>query len=187
MRFRVPPLARLAGVLCLGAALSGCASGARTGAMTPELSPSGVINQNSPLRGAVQIGSVTGGSETNPLWKSKVSNDNFRSALEQALQLYTMTAADRPRFVLDAELVELKQPFAGFDMTVTASVHYRLRVQDSQQIVMDEVIATPYQAKFGDALLGYERLRLANEGAVRENITAAMQKLVNIAGTLPTS
>jgi len=192
MRIRVLPIVRIAAVLCLGAALSACvsgvrSSGARAGAMTPALSPGAVITETSPLHDAVQIGRVTGGSTTNAMGKSQVSNETFRTALEQALVLHTMAADDRPRFILSAELISLAQPSVGVNATVTASVHYRLQAVGSERVVMDDVIATPYTATIGDAIIGVERLRLANEGAMRENISTVMQKLVSISGTLPTS
>jgi hypothetical protein len=185
MRVRIPRICRIASVLCLGISLAACATGARTGAMTPALAPNALISEASPLRNAVQVGSVTGGSETNPLWKSKVSDDSFRTALDQALQLHTMAAGERPRFILNAELISLDQPFAGFDMTVTAKVRYLLLAQDTQKVLMEEVVETPYTAKLSDAFLGMERLRIANEGAMRENITAIMQKLAAAAKSSP--
>jgi hypothetical protein len=180
---------RVALILGLGITLSACVSGARSGAMTPALAPSALISEASPLHNAIQVGSVTGGSETNPLWKSNVSDANFRTALEQALLLHTMAAGDPAHFILNAELISLDQPFMGFDMTVTAKVRYRLLVQRSQQVLLEEVVNTPYTAKLGDSLLGSERLRLANEGAMRENIAAFVQKLLDASksGSLLTS
>src|SRR6266568_3882619 len=103
---------------------AGCASGARTDAMTAAVSPGTIVADASPLRGAFRVGTVTGGNETNPLWKSNVSNENFRAALEQSLALHAMTARDQGRYLVNAELVSLDQPFGGFDLTVTAKVHY---------------------------------------------------------------
>jgi len=193
MRVRVPPIVLIAAVVCLSATLSACVSGvrsspARSGAMTPTIAPGGVITETSPLRNAIQVGSVTGGNFTNPMSRSQVSNGDFRTALQQALELHTMAAGDQPRFILSADL-SLAQPTAnrGLNPTVTAGVHYRLLVPGSDRVVMDEYIATPYTATLGDAIIGVERLRMANEGAMRENISALMQKLVSIAATLPTS
>jgi hypothetical protein len=63
-------------------------------------------------------------------------------------------------------------------MTVTAKVRYTVMAGDSPGAKFDETIETPYTAKLSDAFLGIERLRLANEGAIKENIKAFIAKLV---------
>lgn len=160
---------------------SGCASGARTGAMTVAASPDTIIGDSSPLHSVIQVGTVTGGNETNPLWKSNVSNENFRAALEQSLALHAMKAPDRGRYIVNAELVSLDRPFGGFDLTVTAKVHYTVVATGSQAVKLDTVMETPYTANFSDAFMGVERLRLANEGAMHQNIDAIIKRLIDAA------
>jgi len=158
--------------------MSGCASGARTGAMVAEVTPDTLITDSSPVRSAIQIGNVGGGSKTNPLWKSEVSNENFRAALEQSLALHTMFATGSGKYTLNAEMVSLDQPFAGFDITVTAQVHYTLVSAADGSTKLDETVTTPFTATMGDSLLGVERLRLANEGAIKTNINGIIAKIV---------
>jgi hypothetical protein len=43
---------------------------------------------------------------------------------------------------------------------------------------MDQTVLTPYTANFSDAFVGMGRLRLANEGAMRENIREIISRLV---------
>jgi hypothetical protein len=102
----------------------------------------------------------------------------FRAALEQSLALHALTAPDPGRYLVNAELVSLDQPFGGLDLTVTAKVHYTVVAIASQAVKLDTTIESPYTAQFGDALLGTERLRLANEGAMRENIAALIKRLI---------
>jgi hypothetical protein len=165
-------------ILVLGFGLSGCASGARTGAMTTGVTPDSIIAPNAPVRNAIVVGDVTGGSETSPIWKSEVSTENFRAALEQSLQLNVMLALKTGRYRLDAELLDLEQPFAGFDMEVTAHIHYKITELASNRVVFDETIVTPHTTDMSDAFLGVERLRLANEGAVRDNIHTLIAKII---------
>jgi hypothetical protein len=166
-------------VLVLGLSLlAGCASGARPGAMTVAVSPETIVDASSPVYGAIQVGTVTGGSETSPLWLSEVSTADFKTALQQSLALNALVAARDPRYVLNAELVELDQPWAGFNLEVNAKIHYVLRTVPGERTAFDETITLPYTANFSDALFGVERLRLANEGAVRQNISALINRLV---------
>ena len=179
---RVKANCRLNTVACVAVALllGACASGARTGAMTVPVSGDTLISATSPAYNAIDIGSVTGGSETSPLWKSKVSSENFRDALQQSLELHAMAGMGHGRYVLNAELLDLDQPTIAFNSTVTATVHYTLIANQDQSTKFDETIKTPYTASFSDAFVGTERLRLANEGAIRENIEALMKKLIGV-------
>jgi hypothetical protein len=167
----------LAGCIAL-AGLAACASGARTGAMTAPVAPDQIVADNSPIKKAIAVGTVTGGEDTNPLWTSQVSNANFRTALEDSLALSVLKGDATAPYVLNAKLVSLHQPFAGFDMTVTSTVEYSLVPAGKPAPIMSESVVTPYTAKLGDALLGMERLRLANEGAMQENIKEIIARLI---------
>jgi hypothetical protein len=124
--------------------------------------------------------SVTGGRDTNPMWTSQVSSEDFRQALEVSLQRYGVfsrvirnAGAD---YQLSVTLVRLKQPFAGLDMTVAAEVTWRLTT-NSGRVVWQQTTNQSYKATVGDAFVGVNRLRLANEGAIRENIKVGIERI----------
>ena len=79
-------------------------------------------------------------------------------------------------FPVDVNLLGLSQPIAGFDMTVTSHVNYKVFDSAGQPVVL-ATVDTPYTANFSAAFVGTERLRLANEGAIRTNISQFMDKL----------
>jgi len=160
------------------AGLAACASGARTGAMTASVAPDQIVGDTSPVKKAIAVGIVTGGDDTNPLWTSQVSNANFKTALEDSLALSVLKGDAGAPYTLNAKLVSLHQPFAGFDMTVTSTVEYSLLAAGKPAPVMQETVVTPYTANFGEAFVAGERLRLANEGAMRENIKEAIARLI---------
>jgi hypothetical protein len=156
-------------MVALAMALAGCAAGARPNGMTVETAPGTTISNKSSLRYAVQVGTVSGGSKTNPLWKSEVSDDDFHQALEQTLSLHAMLAGT-PRYALNAEIVSLEHPLIGVQATVTVTVRYTLVAVADRAAVWDGTLTTSYTAPLGAALSGPERLRLATEGAMHENI-----------------
>jgi hypothetical protein len=162
-------ITRATTIMALAWALAGCAAGARPNAMTVGAAPGTTISDKSPLRYAVQVGAVSGGSRTNPLWKSDVSNDDFHQALEQSLSLHAMLAGT-PRYVLDAQLVALEHPLIEIQATVTATVRYTLVRAADRAVAWEQTLTTSSTARLGDALSGPERLRLATEGAMHENI-----------------
>jgi hypothetical protein len=56
------------------------------------------------------------------------------------------------------------------NMTVTARINYELVDTVNGQPTEETTIETEFTSPFGDAFAADERTRLANEGAVRENI-----------------
>ncbi len=170
--------ANFAILMLAGLVLTGCASSSQPGAMAIGVTQSTLIATDSPLNHSVAAPTVTGGKDTNPLWISNVSNADFMEALRQSLAANTMLATENARFNLAAELVQLKQPMMGFDMTVTAHVKYTLTNIATGKVVWSQDITTPYTAKMSDAFLGVKRLQLANEGAIKANIEAMVQALI---------
>ena len=153
--------------------------------MVAPVTAENVIEASNPASQAIQVLEVSGGKETSPLWKSEVGDKEFLEALKQSLQLHTLLAENNGRYHLEAELQELKQPFAGFSMTVRADVHYTLTDTLDGKVLLDEVMHTEYTASFGDALAGVKRLQLANEGAIKSNIADLISKIVALSKSLP--
>lgn len=159
--------------LALLGILGGCATPARIEQMAAVVPPS-AQPVNPALRNNIGVASTTGGRETNPMWTSQVSSEAFQRALELSLENSGLLSkiASGGKYQLTADLTRLDQPFMGIDMTVTATVRYSLVETQSRKEIYSKVIQVPFTAKFSDAALGVERLKLANEGAVKVNIQA---------------
>lgn len=153
-------------------ALAACAQPARVSQMAVQNVLAPVVASNPSLLGSMTVGEVSGGSATNPIWLSKVDNPQFKEALERSLEFNGLLAAAAPasRFQVSATLIELQQPLIGFSLTVTSRVMYRVVESNGGREVMREELVTPYTAEFSSSLIAVERLRLANEGAIRESI-----------------
>jgi len=171
----------LIGGLAVAALVTGCATPAHSVNMVVRAGDATAARSATPeaLKANIAIRDVTGGKETNPMWVSNVGSSDFERALEDSLRAVGMLAANRQsgRYQLVAHLEKLEQPFMGFDMTVTATVAYTLIERATGKTAWQKSIATPYTAKVGDAFVGTERLRLANEGSVRQNITQLIGEL----------
>lgn len=156
----------------------GCAAPARIEEMAIQ-NPSRTSSPTA-LHGSLGSVEVTGGSETNPLWASKVSSAAFQRALENSLKaagLYSPSGVSG-NYQLTADLLSLDQPVLGIDMTVGANVRYSLTERTTRKEVFSKVLQTSYTAKFSDAFAGTQRLQLANEGSIRANIAALIEELV---------
>jgi hypothetical protein len=164
-------------VALLAGLLGACASAADPSAMALTSVPTAKPFPQK-LQHAMCVRNVTGGEKTNPLWVSKVDNDGFRAALDTSLSGVGLAAASASAcgYPIDANLLGLSQPAAGFDLTVTAHVNYKVYDAAGQPLVL-ETIDAPYTANFSDALVAVERLKKANEGAIRLSIEKFFDKL----------
>ncbi|MDQ8197041.1 hypothetical protein QEH56_02720 [Pelagicoccus enzymogenes] len=172
-----PILASLAAIVFL----SGCATPSRVSQMTILATDAIGYTGETPLKENVSVDESTGGHNTNPLWTSQVSSDDFKQALEDSLASVQLLHPQKSgKYRLSLELQKLKQPFVGINMTVTASVNYKLTHSETNQVLFEETIETPFTATVSDAFIGVERLKIANEGAVRENIKMLIGKLYEL-------
>lgn len=158
--------------------LTACATASQPGAMVPSISAQSIVSSQSNLFEAVSVGPVNGGKNTNPLWASKVSNEDFEEALRQSFAAHAMLATDSGDYRLDAELVKLKQPMMGIDMSVTSDVKYTLTNVATGAVVFEDIISEKYTAKMSDAFVGVKRLQLANEGSIKSNISTLIETMI---------
>lgn len=159
--------------------LAACAQPARVSQMVAPNVMAPVTASNPELLDSIAISDVKGGQSTSPLWTSQVDNPEFREALDRSLAFNGLLAADvtKARYAVTAELLELRQPLMGFDLTVTSRVKYSLQDRGSSAELFGEEITTPYTADFSSSLVAVERLRLANEGSIRESIRNFLVRL----------
>ncbi|MBI1313563.1 hypothetical protein GC176_19910 [bacterium] len=162
-------------VLLLIASLTGCATQAQYTAMVP--SNVQLVNHHADTVAT----SVSGGEKTNPLWTSEISSEGYRQALDQTLresELFSgVSQGAGSDYQLTVRLNKAKQPMVGLGMTVRLSADWLLTRAADGQTVWQETVDSEYTAKFTEHVIGYERLRKANEGAVRENIRIGLERL----------
>ena len=174
-------MARQHWIVLLVAVIGGCASPATLEGMT--VAPAGVRSESASaeLRDAISIRSVLGGEPTNPLWTSEVGNAEFRAALEASLRNYGLLAeGGSGDYALDVTLIDLQQPVFGLETKVTSTAAYHLESNNDQKNPFDDTVIASYTARPSESFFGVQRLRLANEGAIRENIREFIRRLEEV-------
>jgi len=163
-------------LICLLCA--GCATPARTTSMVPTDLDVSVRHDRTVST------TVTGGEVTNPLWVSKISDEGFQQALEQAIAASGVFAAvvkvGHEDYRLDVVITNLGQPMAGLDISVTLTAYWKLTKRGQPQPVWQDFVSTTYTARFGEDVVAVARLQKANEGAARANIREGIRRLGNI-------
>ncbi len=163
----------------LGLNLAGCAAPATVEGMSVSPGDAIVTPASFPLKEKLAIGEVSGGEDTNPLWTSEVGNEEFRGALETSLRNGALAApsAGNALYRLNAHLVNIQQPIMGFDITITSTGRYELISNSGGDRVWEETISATHTGTVNDAFVFDIRLRLANEGTIKENIKKLIQRL----------
>lgn len=128
---------------------------------------------------SMTVDQVQGGSETNPLWMSNISNEEFRAGLEQSLRNAGLLAANSAsaQYRVISNVQSLDRPLAGFDMNVTLSVRYSVTPVGGGAPIFDDVVTSTGVGRMSEQFVGSERLRIAIEAAARENITEFVRRL----------
>ncbi|WP_426195726.1 hypothetical protein [Massilia sp. DWR3-1-1] len=180
MKIVAPVLSALA-LPVVVALVSGCTTPARGDHMAILATPQQRMVVT-PLRNNVAVLEVSGGQGSNRLWTSKVDNAQFAEALALSLGDAGLLAADpaAARYSLSARMEKLEQPLTGMSLTVTATVSYSLVERASGNELLHRTHTLPYTAPFGDTFGAIDRMRLANEGAVKANIAALVDDLVTL-------
>lgn len=161
------PLTRLALSLVIATSLASCAATTASSEMAAtSIQVSGKTSEK------VSV-SVSGG-EPGPL---KISDEGFAEALRTSIQSSGLFGgvSDHGPYRLEAFIGTLSQPMMGLSMTVDMKVSYTLRKGGST--VWQRTIDSTHTSTPGEAFVGVTRLRMATEGAARENIRQALQAL----------
>ena len=128
-------------------------------------------------RNAITVGSVNIGPDTGTPWRSPVGPDQVQQALVTTLASAQLGQATNGRFRLDAILLTLSRPYAGFAMTVTATIAYRLTDTTNGAVVYDKTLTSIATATLDDAVTNDNRLRIADQRAVGANLQQLVQDL----------
>lgn len=172
-------------IICLivAAFLAGCASPAQVGGMIARRINVTKATENTTIKNRILLNNVSGGSETSPHGVSKVADADFKLALEKSLKNARLlsNSVDNNKYLLEVVLINLVQPLFGvIDYTVTAIVSYTLKTKYSGQIIYSKTVATPFTVTFSDSAIAVDRMRIANEGAIRNNIEQVIDDLLSV-------
>ena len=165
-------------VLAVLGIISGCASPTVSTAMVPEWM---VVDKSHPYSVNVE---VTGGRETTAMTASQISDEAFKEAIIESLiksRLFAdVTDRSATDYHLNVTIFSIEQPSIGFSMTVKLEAGWTLTQVPIGKMIWQESVRSVYTASTSAAFAGVTRLRLATEGAARENIKEAIEKLSRV-------
>lgn len=170
---------RLSSIFFSVFALSSCATAPDVKDMVVDAHSEESRTYDQNLHNQIIVKSVSGGDITNPMWTSEIESEGFKKALVESLKAAGLLSPDEnaANFQLSVEILAVDQPMFGFDLTVTASVKYVLKAADKADEILHETLISKHTATMSDAFYGPERLKIANEGAVKNNIRQLLDEL----------
>jgi len=156
--------------------LSGCAASAsKSVGMTAENID---VQNRQPYSVQVQ---VSGGHDTGALERSQISNEAFAEALVTSIEkskLFTEIKQDENAdYLLHVVLLDLEQPMFGGAFEVRMEAAWMLINRSNGETVWKKSIKSQHTAGVSDAFAGVTRIRLATEGAAKNNITQGIDLL----------
>lgn len=165
-------------LLAMIAVLAGCASPANKESMSAvSITPTRTL----PYTVNVQ---ARGGAETGAMDSSNVSNSDLKQAIEASITNAKLFKAVVQGHDGDYELMvtvtQLTKPIFGASFTVTMEAGWALTKVSDKTVVMRKLVRSSHTAQMSDSMVGVTRLRLAVEGAVRNNITQGLQEIMQL-------
>jgi hypothetical protein len=169
---RIGVLALLAGAVVL----AGCATPADRNAMVAGSVASAKKNPYS-----LSI-ATSGGNETSNMGSSEISNEDLRAAIEKsvtqsALFKDVVRGKSGGDYELSVTVARLSKPSFGGAFTVDMEAGWALTRSSDKSVVMRKSITSSHTASMSDSLVGVTRLRLAVEGAARNNIKQGLEAI----------
>ncbi len=160
--------------LCL--LLPACAPVLKSHEMMPKMQAYDGISSSKMLNKNISVSSVVVKKGLGGM-VAPITDAEYRDALVSALRLSGWYGGDTGKYRLDANLLEVDQPYIGFNFTVTAKAEYTLTDKKTGKVRYHDILTLPCTVTMAEAFVGEVRLRNATSCAVGENITHLLKVL----------
>lgn len=171
---------RLAVVVMVSAValLAACASPASRESMSV---PTAAITKRHSFSVSVE---AKGGAETGAMDSSNIADGELKAAIEnsiiQSSLFKSVVQGKGGDYELTVSITSLTKPLFGASFTVTMEAGWVLIKASDRSILLRQGVTSSYTASMGDSLVGVTRLRLAVEGAARNNINQGLQAIAGL-------
>ena len=139
-------------------------------ASDPNLMTPSEVSVTNQIMGTAQI-NVVGSNER------IITNEAIRSAIENAIVQNSIFSNDSKQFRLNASVLAIENPLIGASLKAELRIRWVLYDTESSEEVFNEVISNEYIATMGDSIVALQRMKIANENVVKDNIRIALEKI----------
>jgi len=125
-----------------------------------------------------------GGKDTSAMTGSNVSNEDLKAAIESSIiqsKLFkSVVQGKNGDYELTVTVTQITRPLIGVSFTVNMEAGWALTKVSDRTVAMRKVINSSHTATMGDAVVGATRMRMAIEGATRNNIAQGLQAIAEL-------
>jgi hypothetical protein len=125
-----------------------------------------------------------GGTDPDPLSGVTVSDEDLKAAIESSIiqsKLFRSVVQGRTGdYELAVSITQLSKPGFGTSFTVDLDAGWALTRVSDKSVVMRKAVKSSHTATMSDAVVGAVRMRLAVEGAVRDNIAQGLKAIADL-------
>ncbi|MGB5964486.1 MAG: hypothetical protein WBG65_03020 [Sulfurimonadaceae bacterium] len=113
-----------------------------------------------------------------------ITDEDLAKAIEESIlenKLFEQVVHEsKENYLLEVAVVSMDKPSMGFTMTVSMEATWLLKDLSNNKIIMRKVIHSSSTKTVGDAFVGVERIKIAIEGAIHENIRLGLLDISKI-------
>lgn len=106
-----------------------------------------------------------------------VPNAAFKQAIEFTLAESGLFVGEQTAYRLNVSVLSIKNPAFGLNLKSELRVKWVLYDLHKKAEIFNEIFANEYTATVGDHFVAAQRLKIANDNAVKENIKMALEKI----------
>ena len=106
-----------------------------------------------------------------------ISNESMKIAIENAILQNSIFSNDNKEYRLNVSVLAIENPLMGVNLTAELRIRWTLFDVENGIEVFNEVVANEYTATMSDSIVAAQRLRIANENVVKENIKIALEQI----------
>ena len=125
--------------------------------------------------------STQGGSETTAMDSTNISDEELSAAITESItrnKLFQKVIQNgHSDYKLNVSIINISKPVFGLTFTVQMEAAWSLIDLNDNSVVMRETINSSHTTSFSEAFAAVTRLKMAVEGAVKENIRLALTKI----------
>jgi hypothetical protein len=124
---------------------------------------------------------ASGGTETSVTGKPQVSDVELQQAvavaISQSKTFSRVVDGKNGDYILTVNVFSINQPNFGLSLTVGVEMGWTLTRTDSGAKIWQEAIKSEHTVGVSEAFVGVTRLKLATEGAIRNNVKEGLVKI----------
>lgn len=106
-----------------------------------------------------------------------IKNEDLKLAVESAIISSQLFSGMGRNLNVSVSVLSIKNPMFGMDLTAEARVRWQIVNADSKEEIFNAVFSSSHTSTVGDHVVAVQRMKMANQEALRKNIEIALKAI----------